>query len=87
VGATFGADKGYDTQDFVAALKQHDIKAHIVRYTKGRHGASDGHVARDKDYTVSRQIRKRIGPGCGWVKTVSRLCRPSMWCCLKYAAG
>lgn len=32
-GATLGADKGYDTQDFVAALKTRGIVPHIARNT------------------------------------------------------
>ncbi|KZC31301.1 transposase, partial [Rhodanobacter sp. FW510-R12] len=44
-GATLGADKGYDTQDFVAALKQRGIKPHIARHIKGRRSAVDHRTA------------------------------------------
>jgi transposase len=72
-GNTLGADKGYDTQDFVAALKQRGIKAHIARNTKGRRSAIDGRSARDKGYAMSLQVRKRIEQGFGWAKTIGGL--------------
>ncbi|MGH8159741.1 MAG: IS5 family transposase [Rhodanobacter sp.] len=67
-GATLGADKGYDTQDFVAALKERGIKPHIARHTKGRRSAIDGRAARGKGYAMSLQIRKRIEQCFGWIK-------------------
>ena len=72
-GATLGADKGYDTQDFVAALKQRGIKPHIARHTKGRCSAVDHRTARGKGYAMSLQIRKRIEQGFGWIKTIGGL--------------
>ncbi len=73
MGATLGADKGYDTQDFVAALKQRGIKPHIARHTRGRRSAIDGRSARSKGYTMSLQIRKRIEQGFGQIKTIGSL--------------
>jgi transposase len=72
-GATLGADKGYDTHDFVAALKERGIKPHIARHTKGRRSAIDGRTARGKGYAMSVQIRKRIEQGFGWIKTIGGL--------------
>lgn len=72
-GATLGADKGYDTRDFVAALKRRGIKPHIARHTKGRRSAIDGRAARSKGYAMSLQVRKRIEQGFGWVKTIGGL--------------
>lgn len=72
-GATLGADKGYDTRDFVAALDQRGIKPHIARHTKGRRSAIDGRHARSSGYAMSQQVRKRIEQGFGWVKTVGAL--------------
>jgi len=72
-GATLGADKGYDTQDFVAALKQRGIKPHIARHTKGRRSAVDHRTARGKGYAMSLQVRKRIEQGFGWIKTIGGL--------------
>ncbi len=39
-GATIGANKGYDTAEFVDLLKQRKLKAHIARKTTG--SAVDG---------------------------------------------
>lgn len=72
-GATLGADKGYDTQDFVAALKQRGIKPHIARHIKGRRSAVDHRTARGKGYAMSLQVRKRIEQGFGWIKTIGGL--------------
>jgi transposase len=73
VGATLGADKGYDTHDFVAQLKQRGIRPHIARHTSGRRSAIDGRSARGKGYAMSQQVRKRIEQGFGWVKTIGGL--------------
>lgn len=72
-GATLGADKGYDTADFVGALAQRGIKAHIARNTKNRRSAIDARKARGKGYAMSIQVRKRIEQGFGWVKTIGGL--------------
>ena len=70
-GATLGADKGYDTQDFVAALKAREIVPHIARNTSnGRRSAVPVSVARRRGYAISQKVRKRIEQGFGWVKTV-----------------
>ena len=72
-GDTLGADKGYDTHDFVAALKRRGIAPHIARNTNGRRSAVDGRTARGKGYGMSQQVRKRIEQGFGWVKTIGSL--------------
>ncbi len=72
-GATLGADKGYDTFDFVAALKRRGIKPHIARHTQGRRSAIDGRTARGQGYAMSQQCRKRIEQGFGWIKTIGGL--------------
>ncbi|HKT28280.1 IS5 family transposase [Dyella sp.] len=72
-GNTLGADKGYDTQEFVQALRERQIKPHIARHTNGRRSAIDGRTARSKGYAISQQIRKRIEQGFGWVKTIGSL--------------
>jgi transposase len=72
-GATLGADKGYDTQEFVAALEQRGIDPHIARNTSGRRSAIDGRSARSRGYAMSQQIRKRIEQGFGWTKTIGGL--------------
>jgi transposase len=72
-GHTLGADKGYDTHEFVAALKQRGIQPHIARHTKGRRSAIDEHSASSDGYAMSQRVRKRIEQGFGWVKTIGGL--------------
>ena len=73
IGATLGADKGYDTHDFVAALHARGVKAHIARSTKGRRSAVDGRTVRGKGSAMSQLRRKRTEQGFGWIKTVGGL--------------
>jgi transposase len=70
-GATVGADKGYDTQDFVGRMKRLGVKAHVARKTTG--SAVDGRTARGKGYTMSLRRRKMIEEAFGWIKTVGGL--------------
>lgn len=72
-GATLGADKGYDTQDFVDSLKARGVQPHIARNTSGRRSAVDENIARSKGYAISQQVRKRIEQGFGWAKTFGGL--------------
>ena len=72
-GATLGADKGHDTQDFVDSLEARGVQPHIARNTSGRRSAVDEHIARSKGYAISQQVRKRIEQGFGWAKTFGGL--------------
>ena len=72
-GTTLGADKGYDTHDFVAALQQRRIHPHIARHTNGRRSAIDGRSAHSNGYVMSQQVRKRIEQAFGWIKTIGGL--------------
>ncbi|OZB69236.1 MAG: IS5/IS1182 family transposase, partial [Lysobacterales bacterium 13-68-4] len=73
-GATLGADKGYDTQDFVAAQRTRGVVPHIARNTgNGRRSAVPRTVARTGDYAISQKVRKRIEQGFGWIKTIGGL--------------
>ncbi|MGO1069049.1 IS5 family transposase [Lysobacter sp. CA199] len=72
-GASLGADKGYDTREFVTSLLTRGIAPHIARHTTRRRSAVDGRTARGKGYAMSQRARKRIEQGFGWVKTVGDL--------------
>jgi hypothetical protein len=72
-GATLGTDKGYDTHDFVEALKHRGIKPHIARHIKGRRSAIEERSARGNGYAMNIQIRNRIEEGSGWIKTIGGL--------------
>lgn len=70
---TLGADKGFDTCDFVAELREINVTPHLAQNTSGRRSAIDGRTTRHPGYAVSQQIRKRIEEAFGWAKTVAGL--------------
>jgi len=63
-------DKGYDTKDCVADLRQRKVAPHVTRNTSGRRSAIDGRTTRHVGYAVSQRIRKRVEEIFGWMKTV-----------------
>jgi transposase len=68
---TLGADKAYDTQDFVNELRSMKVTPHVARHTNGRRSAIDGRTTRHPGYAVSQRCRKRIEEAFGWIKTVA----------------
>lgn len=72
-GATLGADKGYDAQDFVAALHERGVVPHIAQNTSGRRSAVPSSICRTKAYALSQRARKRIEQPFGWVKSFGGL--------------
>ena len=67
---TLGGDKGYDTGDCVAALRQRGLTPHVAQNTNGRSSAIDGRTTRHPGYAISQRIRKRVEEIFGWMKTV-----------------
>jgi transposase len=68
---TLGADKGYDTRDFVSDLRKRGITPHVARHcTPRRSSAIDGRTTRSPGYPLSQRARKRIEEIFGWMKTV-----------------
>ena len=65
---TLGADKGYDSTDFVADLRQACVTPHVAQ--KARHSAIDGRTTRHEGYALSQKRRKKIEEPFGWAKTV-----------------
>lgn len=70
---TVAADKGYDTRDFVAALREMDVTPHIAQHTTGRRSAIDARTTRHPGYAISQQKRKLVEQAFGWMKTVGGL--------------
>jgi transposase len=70
---TVGADKAFDTQDFVDDLRESNVTPHVARNDNGRRSAIDGRTTRHPGYAVSLRIRKRIEEAFGWAKTVAGL--------------
>ncbi|WP_145681141.1 IS5 family transposase, partial [Azospirillum brasilense] len=65
---TVGADKAYDTRDFVANMRELGAAAHVAQNTSKRRSAIDGRTTRHSGYAVSLRIRKRIEELFGWIK-------------------
>jgi transposase/IS5 family transposase len=65
---TVGADKGYDTADFVADLRAMNVTPHVAARVKG--SALDRRTTRHAGYLVSQKKRKLIEEAFGWGKTV-----------------
>jgi transposase len=69
---TLGADKGYDTRDFVAECRQMNVTPHVAQNTKRSGGSAiDGRTTRHSGYEVSQKKRKRIEECFGWLKTIA----------------
>jgi len=64
---TVGADKGYDTRDFVTACREMNVTPHVARR---QWSIVDKRTTRHAGYQISQRIRKRIEEIFGWLKTV-----------------
>lgn len=71
---TLGADKAYDTKDFVASCRQRRVTPHLAANDTRRGGSTiDGRTTRHAGYQLSQVVRKRIEEHFGWAKTVGRI--------------
>jgi transposase len=69
---TVGADKGYDTRDFIAECRHLGVTPHIAQNTKRSGGSAiDQRTTRHDGYAISQKKRKRIEECFGWLKTVA----------------
>jgi transposase len=69
---TVGADKGYDTRDFVAECRNLKVTPHVAQNTKRSGGSAlDERTARHAGYAISQRKRKRIEECFGWLKTIA----------------
>lgn len=67
---TLGADKAYDTADFVAECRELNVTPHVAQNDTNRASAIDGRTTRHEGYDVSRRKRMRTEEIFGWFKTV-----------------
>ena len=68
---TLGADKTYDTKDFVAQLRRGRVTPHVAQNTERRGGSAiDGRTTRHGGYEISQRIWKRVEEIYGGMKTV-----------------
>jgi transposase len=67
---TVGADKAFDTTDFVDAMRDLNVTPHVAQNTTGRRSAIDGRTTRYPGYAISQRVRKRVEEIFAWLKTV-----------------
>jgi transposase len=68
-----GADRGYDTHDFVAGVRALGVTPHVA--AKDRFSAIDRRTTRHAGYAVSQRRRKLVEEPFGWMKTVGGLAK------------
>mgnify|MGYP000855928929 CR=1 FL=1 len=68
---SIGADRGYDTRDFVAGVRELKITPHVA--AKDRFSAIDRRTTRHDGYAVSQRRRKLVEEPFGWMKTIGGL--------------
>jgi transposase len=70
---TLAADKGDDTSDFVADLRQKCVTPHVAAKIQG--SAIDGRTTRHEAYKVSQRKRKLVEEAFGWGKTIAGMAK------------
>ena len=70
---TLGTDKNYDTQGFVAEMREMNVTPHVAQNDTNRSSAIDGRTTSHPGYGLSQIKRKRIEECFGWLKTVGGL--------------
>ena len=69
---TVGADKAYDTKDFVAECRNLKVTPHVAQNLKRSGGSAiDQRTTRHAGYAISQKKRKRIEESFGWLKTIA----------------
>ena len=65
---TVGADRGYDTRDFVKRCRKSKVTPHVAQKQRS---TIDRRTTHHEGYRLSQRVRKRIEEVFGWVKTVA----------------
>jgi transposase len=70
---TVGADKAYDTKDFVATARELKVTPHVTKNEKGRRSNLDRRTTRQPGYAISLSRRWLVEKGFGWLKQTGPL--------------
>lgn len=70
---TIGADKGYDTRQFIADMRELNATPHVAQNHTNRRSAIDGRTTVHEGYRISQRVRKRIEEAFGWGKLIGPL--------------
>jgi transposase len=68
---TLGADKGYDTADFIANMRELGVTPHVAQNTSRRKSAIDARTTRHPGYRLSQVVRKTVEHPFGWLKAAA----------------
>jgi transposase len=71
--STVGADKAYDTEDFVRTVRELHVTPHVTRNDKSRSSNLDRRTTRQPGYAVSLSRRWLIEKSFGWLKQTGPL--------------
>ena len=67
---TLGADKAYDTRDFVKKMRELEVTPHVAQNDTNRSSAIDERTTRHAGYEISQWKRKLVEQIFGWLKTI-----------------
>jgi transposase len=68
---TLGADKAFDTDDFVVACRERNVSPHVAQNDSRKGGSAiDGKTTRHEGYVISQLKRKLVEEIFGWAKTI-----------------
>jgi len=70
---TVGADKAYDTQDFVATVRELGVTPHVTQNNTHRRSALDERTTRHAGYRISLSKRWLVEKPFGWLKQIGNL--------------
>jgi transposase len=71
---TLGADKAYDSLDFVDLMRELNTTPHVTQNLARPGGSAiDSRTTRHEGYAMSQHARPRIEPAFGWLKTIAWL--------------
>jgi IS5 family transposase len=70
---TVGADKAYDSEDFVRTVQELNVTPHVAKNDNGRSSNLDRRTTRQPGYAVSLSRRWLVEKGFGWLKQTGPL--------------
>jgi hypothetical protein len=70
---TVGADKAYDTEDFVSTVRELGVTPHVMQNTTNRRSAIDQRTTRHPGYAISLSKRWLVEKPFGWLKQTGPL--------------
>lgn len=72
---TLGADKAYDTADFVKGCRDRNVTPHVAQNDTNRKSAIDQRTTRHEGYGISQNARRKQEGVFGWAKRIGGLSR------------